>query len=91
MNYVENIAKLFLERSGIALLDAADYVTIAEWEKEGIPLEVVIDCINRAFDDFAEEKNLAKPDSIELFQSQVKNCFADWLQKSSDGELILFD
>ena len=81
MNYVETVADLFLKRSGYAILSVADYVLVAEWEKEEIPLDVVLDSINRVFDNLAQSNGRVNLESIGYFQNEVKKNFADWLQK----------
>lgn len=84
MNYVETVADLFLTRRGCKILSAEDYVLVAEWEKEEIPLDVVLDSINRVFDNLAQDDNHFNLDSIGHFQDEVKKNFADWLQKLKD-------
>lgn len=52
MSYVSQIVDYFLElRSGEAILDSADYTIIAEWEKQDIPLDVVLTAISEASPD----------------------------------------
>jgi hypothetical protein len=73
VNYVQEIAERFLENcSNKAMLGPADFTLIAEWEKQGIPREVVIDAIS----------HLSKPDirSLVEIRSGVKQSFVDWLQ-----------
>ncbi len=79
MNYVETVADLFLTRRGYTLLSVADYVTIAEWEKEEIPLDVVVISINESLDDFKE--NTIQINSIGYFQEIIRKNFAKSLQK----------
>lgn len=71
MNYIETVADLFLKRGACSFLSAEDYLLIAEWEKEEIPLEVVLDAINQS----------DKLESIAYFQDEVSRNFAAWLQK----------
>lgn len=77
MNYVAKVADLFLSRcQNIKILDPMDYTIIAEWEKQEIPLAVVMDSINQAFDNLPPEANI---ESITHFQTGVGKDFADWL------------
>lgn len=73
MNYVEEIADKFLQgcRSSAAL-GPDDFTLIAEWEKQEIPKDVVIDAITL----------LAKPETRSLVElrSGVKEYFVNWLQ-----------
>ena len=84
MNYVETVADLFLTRFDYAILSVEYYVLIAEWEKEEIPLEVVLDSINQGFDHFARNNQRENLESIGYFQNEVKQNFANWLQKLKD-------
>jgi hypothetical protein len=77
MSYVTEIADLFLARnSGVKILKPEDYVIIAEWEKQEIPLFIVLDSINQGF-----AKNAHRQiESIGFFQDEVKKQFTSWLQ-----------
>ena len=47
MNYITEVADLFITRSRrVTILNPMDYVIIAEWEKQEIPLAVIFDSIN---------------------------------------------
>ena len=81
MNYVETVADLFLKRSGAAILSAADYVLIAEWEKEEIPLDTVLTSIREGLNDFKENVNDSEIDSISYFQEIIRENFAKRLQE----------
>ncbi|HMS40245.1 MAG TPA: hypothetical protein PKE69_08470 [Pyrinomonadaceae bacterium] len=83
MNYIETVAELFLKRSGKNLLAVSDYVLIAEWEKEEIPLEIVLDSINRIFNEISEvSKNI---ESIEFIEDRVQINFAESIRQNSDS------
>jgi hypothetical protein len=78
MSYVTAVADLFLARSlDVKILKPEDYVIIAEWEKQQIPLFIVLDSID---DGLAKNPHL-QIESIAFFQDEVKKQFADWLQK----------
>lgn len=83
MNYVETVAALFLKRSGKTFISATDYVIIAEWEKEAIPLKIILDKINRHFDDATKKNEI---ESIGRFQDEIKKDFAGWLIKINSVE-----
>lgn len=79
MNYVMNTADLFLSRCrNVTILSPTDFAIIAEWEKQGIPLAVILKSINEMCDDLIEADN--KPKSVGEFQSTVKRNFIQWLQ-----------
>lgn len=82
MSYVTNVADLFLSRSsrGAAILNPMDYVIIAEWEKEEIPLDIVLGSINEVCNNLNEEIRI---ESIEYFQGTVKKNYKNWLQLQS--------
>jgi hypothetical protein len=76
MNYVQEIADKFLEKCHNAVtLGPADFTLIAEWEKEGIPKEVVLNAIAA----------LCTPgvNSVADITIGVKQFFVDWLQRES--------
>jgi len=58
-----------------------DYTVIAEWEKQEIPLAVVIDSINRSCDELGER--IAEVETIAEFRAAVKQNYVDWLQVSA--------
>jgi hypothetical protein len=73
MNYVKEIADNFLEKcQNASSLGPADFTLIAEWEKQEIPKEVVIDAIGQ----------LSTPavTSIVEMRTGVKEYFVHWLQ-----------
>jgi hypothetical protein len=79
MNYVQEIADKFLERcQGIRTLGPADFTQIAEWEKQEIPKEVVLDAITK----FA---NPAVRSVLEI-RSSVKDYFVAWLAGQRNGD-----
>ena len=82
MCYVNDVADLFLSRcSSLTILSPMDYTVIAEWEKQEIPLTVVIDSINRSCDELGER--VAEIETIADFRATVKQNYVDWLQISA--------
>ena len=80
MSYVTEIAELILELNPEQpLLDADQYTTIAEWEKEGIPLEVVKSSIYQALG----RPNAASADSVSSAYQAVNANFQNWLRNAS--------
>jgi hypothetical protein len=80
MNYVQEIADKFLESSKSGgSLGPADFTLIAEWEKQEIPKEVVIDAIGTLCD--ADVRSLAE------MHSEVKHYFVMWLQSQRAAEI----
>lgn len=83
MSYVTEVAALFLARfQNITILNPMDYVVISEWEKQEIPLSVVLSSINEVSDSLNEENK--EIESIGYFQEAVKKNFRDWLQKQGE-------
>ena len=82
-NYVADVADLLLSRCPeMTFLGAADYTIIAEWEKEEIPISVVLDSIKEVCENLnVERANIA---SISHFQDPVKGKFRNWLQMQSE-------
>jgi hypothetical protein len=80
MSYITDVADLFLSRcQNIKFLSPIDYATIAEWEKQEIPLAIV-------FDNPLQSVDLANIKSIKDFQSEVRKNFANWLHAYNDIE-----
>ena len=78
MSYVAEIADLFRSRWGDAtILDPTDYAIIAEWEKQEIPIALVIAAIDEAFDRIQGDDSGI--DSVGYFQDIVKQNFREWL------------
>jgi len=79
MSYITEITDLFFARSrGIKILNPIDYVIIAEWEKQEIPLAIVLGSINEVCSNLHEKQ--VKIESIGYFQEAVKKNFKNWLQ-----------
>ena len=77
MNYVQEIADRFLEKcQNAAMLGPADFTLIAEWEKQEIPKQVVLDAIT--------ELSTPATRSVTEIRSGVKQYFVDWLQRQAD-------
>ncbi len=58
-----------------------DYVIIAEWEKQEIPLAVIAATINEICDHLSGDN--IRIDSVSFFQDTVKHNFRAWLQTES--------
>ena len=85
MSYVTEVAELFVSRRQTAeILTPTDYEIIAEWEKEEIPLEIVLNSINCIFDCFGTNNEHFKMKAIADVQTEIEKNFANWLQKLND-------
>ncbi len=83
MNYIGEVTNLFRSRcGGIKILGPMDYVMIAEWEKQEIPLAVVAAAINEICDQLSGDER--RIDSVSYFQETIKHNFRAWLQ--TEGE-----
>ena len=82
-NYVADVADLLLSHCPeMTFLGAADYTIIAEWEKEEIPIAVVLDSIKEICESLnGEHANIA---SISHFHSPVKIKLINWLQTHTE-------
>ena len=77
MSYVVDIADLFLSRCGhITILNPTDFAIIAEWEKQDIPLSVILESI----EEVCGKNNGQKINSIADIQDIVQQNFINWLQ-----------
>jgi hypothetical protein len=78
MNYVSEIAQLFLSLNpDLPFLGPLDYVLISEWEKEEIPLTLVLDAIR----EFSVTPEGAAQSSLTYLKNEVKNSYAVWLSR----------
>ena len=77
MSYVSAVAELFENTGHADLLTGAAYTQIAEWEKEGIPLELIRSTI--------EDLHTTSPSRLQSFLHIAEIVEADfglWLCKS---------
>jgi hypothetical protein len=83
MTYISDVVNLLISRSkNITFLTANDFALIAEWEKQEIPLEIVLKTINETLDDLYLTNSENDIDSLTGFRSIVKTNYVEWLQKS---------
>jgi hypothetical protein len=79
MSYVSVVTDFFATRQGADFIfSPADYATIAEWEKQEIPLAFVLSTIDRVIGE--SEKRKETIGSIIQISGSVQSRFADWLR-----------
>ena len=82
--YYQAIAREFLRRRGAPfLLSPRDVAVIAEWEKDGVPLEVVMEGIGRAFDGIRDRSRGTKGRSLSFCDSQVRKALAQHADRAA--------
>jgi len=82
MNYVREVADLFLSRCrDVTILSPIDFVIIAEWEKQEIPLDVILTSINEMCLEITDRPRVR---SVADIQDTVKQDFLNWLQTKQD-------
>ncbi|MGA2531960.1 MAG: hypothetical protein ABSG19_02875 [Candidatus Aminicenantales bacterium] len=82
--YYQAIAREFLRRRGAPfLLSARDVAVIAEWEKNGVPLGVVMEGIGRAFDGIRDRSRGTKGLSLSFCDSQVRKALAQHADRAA--------
>jgi hypothetical protein len=88
MNYVMQVSDLFLARcSYIKILGPMDFTIIAEWEKQEIPLEIVLASIVEVCDKLNREGT--KTQSIGDVQAAVEQNFKLWLETKYEESRVL--
>lgn len=88
MIYVTEVSEFFMARyPGATMLSSADYKLIAEWEKQGIPLALVLRSINEVYYDF--EKEGIEIESINECQAWIESNFNEWLKSQAVGKTNL--
>ncbi len=82
MSYVSEVADLVSRCRSATILNPSEYALIAEWEKQEIPIVVILDSVKTIFDvaENGSRKNIALD---EIFHNEVKRNFADWLQNKN--------
>lgn len=81
MNYVAEVTTCILSHCcKTKLLGPEVYAAIAEWEKEGVPLELVRASINEAFRETVGRNDRTPP--IALIKGVVVHNFNNWLAQS---------
>jgi len=86
--YYREVAKAFLDRRGAPfLLSARDVALIAEWEKKGLPLEVILEGIERAFEGGGAGRHPSgKVMSLAFCAPQVEKAFARHKDRRAGAE-----
>lgn len=82
-NYLSEVTNLFIcRRGGIAQLSPLDWTIIDQWERDGIPLRIVLRAINEVFDNLEEKYPIRKASikSISYCQEEIEACFEEWLE-----------
>lgn len=84
MSYVSEVADFFLARfPEAAVMSAASYTLIAEWEKQEIPQAIVIRSINECY--YEIKQHGADFDSINICDKRVKANYEAWLKARSSA------
>lgn len=82
--YYQAIAREFLRRRGAPfLLSPRDVAVIAEWEKNGVPLGVVMEGIDRAFDGIRDRSRGTKGLFLSFCDSQVRKALAQHADRAA--------
>ena len=74
--YYQEIARNFFSLRGAPfVLSSRDLVLISDWEEMRIPLSVVVEGMNRAFENFKKRQDKRKPHSLSFCQREVLRAF----------------
>ena len=88
MDYVSRIAASILSRTScVSILGPETYTAIAEWEKKGIPLAIVMISIEEVCGDNADIAGTAQ--SVEKLHSAVGKNFRIWLANGAGQKAIV--
>jgi len=84
MSYVSTVVDFINTRTASpTALSAEDYTTIAEWEKQEIPLGFVLDSLNHRLIDLGTQSG---PLSLSDLGTNIGKEFADWLLNHSNPD-----
>ena len=76
MSYVSEAADLFQSLNpDVSVLSSFDYLTIAEWEKQEIPLPLVL----KAIREFSNGRGTGNNVDLAEIKQDVKDVYAAWL------------
>jgi hypothetical protein len=82
--YYQAIAREFLRRRGAPfLLSPRDVAVIADWERDGVPLAVVMEGIGRAFDGIRDRSRGTKGLSLSFCDPQVRKALAQHADRAA--------
>jgi len=83
MTYFQSVARAFLDRRGAPLiLSAAEVDLIASWEKAGLPLDVVLEGIERTFDKpAAKARPRGRGPGLAYCKPEVERARRRWLDR----------
>ncbi|HEV2912302.1 MAG TPA: hypothetical protein VGX92_03200 [Pyrinomonadaceae bacterium] len=88
-NYFTEIEETFVRRRGKhLLLGTMDWALIESWKEMGVPLHVVLNGIERAFDSFDAKPRKRSVKTLMYCQEEVEAQYAEWLesQLGAQGE-----
>lgn len=77
-DYIQSIADVYLEQTGKIHIYPNEFVIIAKWEKEQIPLFVVLPCIEEISERYRRKR--IKIRGIALFEEEVSARHLEWLE-----------
>jgi len=78
--YFQEIARAFFGRRGAPfVLSSRDMVTISSWEERGIPLRIVLEGIERAFENYRKRAVRGrKMSSLSFCQTEILRAYAEF-------------
>jgi hypothetical protein len=80
-NYFTEIEDTFVRRRGKhLLLSPMDWALIESWKETGVPLHIVLNGIEHAFDSFEAKPRKRSVKSLMYCQEEVEAQYAEWLE-----------
>lgn len=82
-NYISDVADLFIRRRGRALnLSPLDWTMIEKWQRDGVPLRIVLRAIDDVFDKMETKPKRLRPQikSISYCADEIETAFENWLE-----------
>ena len=85
MSYVSEVVEFVAARRGSpTILSPGEYALIAEWEKQGIPIRLILGAFDKALIDRSRKTD--EQLSIEELDEVVCLQYADWLRNKSEAK-----
>nr|MBA3767946.1 hypothetical protein [Acidobacteriota bacterium] len=91
-NYFTEIEDTFVRRRGKhLLLGTMDWALMTAWKEMGVPLHVVLNGIERAFDSFAAKPRKRSVKTLMYCQEEVEAQYAEWLESQLGAQNGIVD
>ncbi|MDH7513109.1 MAG: hypothetical protein QHH14_09200 [Clostridiales bacterium] len=80
--YFQEIARFFFSLRGAPfVLSSRDQMTLSSWERQRVPLGIVFEGINRAFERYRKQGRSRKMPALSFCDSEVRRAFGEYRER----------